>query len=148
MEYEPFPEYRYANEFEEPVGYLCGTDLQQDDDPLHQEIGNWYYEKQEQEWKKCKAGCLEAVEKNKPPDPTDNRREGHQGEKIVQIEVRSPPSPDKVDYNPGNNQNTSGNYRETALREYFSPPGEYQVYGHQGNENDVGIQLVPEGKFD
>ena len=56
MERKPLPEYRDTRESEDPVGNLRGTDLQQDNYPLHQKTGDRDHEKKEQEREKSEAG--------------------------------------------------------------------------------------------
>ena len=56
MERKSLPEYRDTREFKDYVGNLCGTDLQQENYPLHQKPGNRHHEKKEQEREKSKTG--------------------------------------------------------------------------------------------
>ena len=127
MERKPLPEYRDTRKFEDPVGNLCGKDLQQEDDPLHQKTGDRNHEKKEQEGEKSEAGWFQTLKQDKPSDPTVNRREGHHGEEVVLIEPHNEFSPDKVKSDPDNNENASGNKRGAIILKYFPPSGEYQI---------------------
>ena len=147
MECKPLPEYRDTREFEDPVGNLRGADLQQEDDPLHQKTGDRHHEKKEQEREESATGGIKAVEQDKPSDPAENCREGHHGEEVVLIKPRSESSFKQEKPNPSDDQNTSLEYRDIVLLEYFISSGVNQVYAHQRNENDVGIQLVLKGGF-
>jgi hypothetical protein len=139
MERKPLPKYWNSRDLENPVGNLCGKDLQQENYPIHQITGNGNHEKKEKEGEESATGGIKAVKKDKSSDPTEDRREDHHREEVVLIELRTKSFSNKVKCNPGNNQSGTGKNRVSILLEYLPPPNVDEVYRYMLTS---GIRII------